>query len=777
MSIFDKFKVNPYISTYAGAPVDAFNQVASTLQQRYDKNLADMDAIEQQMAAVKTMDIDKQAKADITKKYQQQIEQLSEAPESASRGVRSLARQFATDQNLMLLQSNQAKLAELEAAIAEEDYSGFQADKLRRALKYYEEEGGAAAGLKFTGFAPGELHSQFYEEIDIGKNVDERVKGIDAIKSGGAQFDPQTGQYTGNALKEEVSGERVYRSAMGVLQDEKVRRQVYDEYVYNNQGEKPTNEELAEYFVTTYVDGALAKYAREGVVTDIDGGGSNRGPAANTIRGGVAPVSSVAPTATIDVPGFMDEEKEPHQINNRLRELAAMRDSGEYPDGVDPNAVDLEYTLLTNSLHTVLFDEEAGEPLIGNANDRAALKNIPTNELWTIMDTTTDVPELQQAVDDYLTTGDATNLKTLLQQRNGMQAFAPVSKQLGKIRKDALELARDAVKDRDDLSRMVKANPYNTPEYEQAVQELTRNYLTEYVNELEPFVARFDRTGAEQLIRKYNNNLDDETVTNLADQLFDATQKRLFKTNYREATNAGRAAVAQERRDISIQSLVSQNQLDELNGALRSQFGGTQASSNLEVFSVMGEDGRATSLDPDLLNELNFSQMSIERVEVSNAAGFIQVKVPSRKEDEEPRLLNINLNKAAATNNLSNIPEAIVGYARNIAQDPYANDELKKSAQDVSFGLGYTEALNKGLAAFQANARLGQGVEPAPIDADIVNYAFGPVTPKTNTDGEYYFVDGNGKHMFGPMVTFKSANQAMHYLIDQARETYKLGKA
>lgn len=779
MSIFDKFKVNPYISTYAGAPVDAFNQVAGTLQQRYDKNLADMDAIEQQMAAVKTMDIDKQAKADITKKYQQQIEQLSEAPESASRGVRSLARQFATDQDLMLLQSNQAKLAELEAAIAEEDYSGFQADKLRRALKYYEEEGGAAAGLKFTGFAPGELHSQFYEEIDIGKNVDERVKGIDAIKSGGAQFDPQTGKYTGDALKEEVSGERVYRSAMGVLQNEKVRRQVYDEYVYNNQGDKPTEEELAEYFVTTYVDGALAKYAREGVVTDIDGGGSNKGPAASTIAGGVAPVSSPTRSATIDTYDFMGQEREPHQVNNRLRELAAMRDSGEYPEGVDPNEVDLEYTLLSNSLHKALFSETAGEPLIKNAADREMLSSIPVNELWTVMDTTTDVPELQQAAEGWIS-GDPygwTNLKSLLQQRGGKNAERELQSQFSSWRTEAAKIAREQLKGRDDLTALKKNNPEWSQEYKDAYRKIQTERTMEFINDLDPLVNRFDRTGAAELIRKHQPDLSDETVDDLVSKLYNATVDDIFTTTYQDATEAGRNAIVSERREIGIGTIVSQDQLNQLNGALRRQFGGTQASSNLDVFTVMGEDGRPTALNENLIDELDFGNLEIEAVEVSNAAGYIKIKVPSLKEGEPDRRLDVNLTKSSATNNLSNIQDAIVGYARDIAADPRANDELIKSARDVSFGLGYTEALNKGLAAFNHNADLGQGVEPAPIDADVVNFAFGEVTPRTNADGEYYFVKANGERMFGPMVTFKSANQAMHYLIDQARETFKLGKA
>jgi soluble cytochrome b562 len=679
------------------------------------------------------------------------------------------------------MQASREQMAAATEEIKENDYSPYQVNKLNQALAEYNKVDddpnsptfglrGAEAGRKFS--APN-----FYEEIDIGKTVDERVKGIAAIKSGGAQFNPETGEYTGDALTEKVSGERVFRSAMGVLQDEKVRRQVYDEYVYDNPDEEPTNEKLAEYFVTKYVDGALGKYAREGSVTDIDG--SNKGPASNTVAGGVAPVSSPTRSVTLDTYDFMGQERTPHQVNNRLRELAAMRDSGEYPEGIEPNEVDLEYTLLANSLHTALFSETAGEPLIDDAADRKILSSIPSEELWTVMDTSTDVPELQQAADAFLANepNGWLHLKRLLQERGGNNGHRPLQNLFSDWDFEAAKLAKELLKDRNDLTDRQKANPQGTQEYKDARDKVYREGMMEYINNLESITERFDRAGAAELIRKYQPDLSDEQVNDLVGKLYTATVDGPFHTAYQDATEAGRNAIVAERREIGIETIANQGQLDQLNGALRRQFGGTLESSNLDVFTVLGEDGRPEPLDKNLLKLLDFGNLEVEAVEVSNAAGFIKIRVPSLEEGGQDRRLDINLTKSSATNNLSNVQEAIVGYARDIAADRRADGDLVQSAREVSFGLGYTEALNKGLAAFSHNADLGPGLPPAPISADVVDYAFGKVTPKTNADGEYYFTDGNNKNLFGPTVTFTSAHQAMHYLIDKARERFKLGKA
>ena len=183
MSVFDKFKVNPYVSTYAGAPIQEYKQTAGTLQQQMDKNLAAKDKIEILMSDIKAADVDKDFKAQKIAEYQKAIDAIGENPEYAQNKVRALSKEFAMDEDFKELQANQARLADMQSQIKEGDYSDFQLRKFTEELDRYrtpdEETGlsGLAAGRQM-----GDVN--FYDEIAINEKVDDQVKGILETKFG-----------------------------------------------------------------------------------------------------------------------------------------------------------------------------------------------------------------------------------------------------------------------------------------------------------------------------------------------------------------------------------------------------------------------------------------------------------------------------------------------------------------------------------------------------------------------------------------------------------------
>ncbi len=278
MSIFDKFKVNPYISTYAGAPIGEFNQTAGTLQQRMLSNISKSNEIELAMDRLQASGVDEEFKRQKIAEYEKQIDEISEAPEYATQKVMALAQRSQMDEDFKLMEANAKQKAAIEAEMAEMDVTDPQRYKYQQLLDSYEQvdedgKAGAAAGRKFGSI-------NFYEEQVLGDLVDERVDGIQAMKSGFATIQDDGTIRTDKG--EIITQERVMQSAMGVLSDEAVKRQVSDEVAFRMrdqlEGLSPQAKQQAiaaampQYFFDQYVQGAISKYARKDHMFDLKGG-------------------------------------------------------------------------------------------------------------------------------------------------------------------------------------------------------------------------------------------------------------------------------------------------------------------------------------------------------------------------------------------------------------------------------------------------------------------------------------------------------------------------
>lgn len=272
MSIFDKYNINPYVKTFAGAPIKTFQTVAQGLQTRADQNLDRMNELKILGSTIKTMKADEDYKNKKLADIDNAIAMMSEAPEYATRQIKQLSTEFKTDKTLINATNSYKKMQESLEAMRKGEYSDFQKKRFYDEMARYE---GAEKGDVFN--APF-----FYEEQSIGELVDDRVDGIKPIKDGGFEIDKTRGVII-TSKGEEVDANRVVRSALGVLSDKTVQRQVRDELMYHagdrvRKGEngelllavkdEAGNETLVpalqQYFLEQYIDPAIAKYAYTG---------------------------------------------------------------------------------------------------------------------------------------------------------------------------------------------------------------------------------------------------------------------------------------------------------------------------------------------------------------------------------------------------------------------------------------------------------------------------------------------------------------------------------
>lgn len=770
MSIFDKFKGNPYVSTYAGAPVDAFNQVASNLQAKYDKNIADMDAIEMQFDALQTLDIDQQQKDLIRQNYQESIEQLSQAPESATRGVRKLAAKFATDPKLALLKSNRAKVLELEKKIEEEGYSNYQTRKFREALDEYNKLGGAAAGIQFTGFTRDEKNKGFYEEQNIGNLVDERVEGIKAVKLGNARINEATGQIE-TVGGEEISMERVTQSALGVLADETVRRQVYDEYVYNTRPEDiPTDAAelegaLRTYFFNKYIGGdlggAIAKYAKKDQVSKLKGIDKDL----ETSGGDTQGVVMAAPTALLDP--FVAEvtrrkyEKTPQQVYDRIKDLDKIMSTGDWGQS-DPQEIYNEYTFLQNSLKDALTTDEQGLSVIDDPNLRDILKGFSTDELWEVAKIQGVLPELLAGFEELATSSepiDVLKFNTYIRKfeyRYGKYSGMPIRETHSKARNRAVE-TREIARSRgvtmglDEFTQLV--GQYHKEELANLMQDPTFTNISR---------ERVDREMLAQMFMD-KNNLTEEQAQEYAFEVSKAMDDTWWRQTYQDSMKKGLESVYLEREAIAPNKILPDKTIANINAGLQNIFRDMtdEASINLEAIRVLDE-GKLRAADMDDFEGFNPQEMEITGLEIGAGIGAIQVKMPAI-DGKQSKTLDIQLDPNTS---YSSIHATILDGARTRAKVS-GNEGLRKQAEQVALSYSGTEYLKQGAFAFAQNEGRTGDARQTIADPTISNI-FGPLIPVQNADGEFYFEQVNGQILHNRK--FPNMNMALLYLSNKAQE-------
>lgn len=208
MSIFDQFNANPYIRTYAGAPIQEQMQVAAQLTQRAETNIANMDKLQLMADAIPTMGgADSAYKQQYMAELNKQIEEISQAPEHGTAKVRRLATKTAMDPTLKGIQATAAASAKWQSEYAKdpEKYGDVAAWEFQQAQKAYEDAGGAAGGAVFRAPALSEL-------MDVNKFFLDNGSKIAASQEGVAFED---GKFIHEKTREQLSPERVHAILKG----------------------------------------------------------------------------------------------------------------------------------------------------------------------------------------------------------------------------------------------------------------------------------------------------------------------------------------------------------------------------------------------------------------------------------------------------------------------------------------------------------------------------------------------------------------------------------
>lgn len=279
---FEGLRVNPYVKTYVGSPIEELRTTLGALQTRHDQGLATMDQLARAYGAIKSVPGDQPWLKQYGDQLRQDIEEYSKAPEHSVAGIMSMARDFAINPQLQTVQQTYKNYMADIASAREKGVSPFQEQKITDALNRYTEAGGAESLQVFR-------QTPFYDELDMQGIADKAVSGINTeIEKG--QFDEEgnlRGAYytdeKGNRIqmkRTDTSPQRVaFIAASRLLQDPQTRRELIDRYRYNQNEAPKTPEDLQNWVEAKYVQPVVEKYAGTDISFSVSGskGGSGTG--------------------------------------------------------------------------------------------------------------------------------------------------------------------------------------------------------------------------------------------------------------------------------------------------------------------------------------------------------------------------------------------------------------------------------------------------------------------------------------------------------------------
>jgi len=240
------FKSTQFVSQYAGLPVDEFLQSASALQQRGQQNQEKLDQLELMANNIQTMDIDENVKQSRLAEIDKQMTALAEsgAYEHAAAQVRTQARDFARDEELMDASANYSKLQKMKAEAKAQGATQIQLQYLDNAIASYNRGGGAAGGSDLAEVS-------FYKEANLAKEVDIILNGQKANKT--IISAPDGSGFINTKTNERVTEADLRKQAVAYLSgDPKFSRQIEDMAKLNIYNTTLSSTNDAEAAMATY---------------------------------------------------------------------------------------------------------------------------------------------------------------------------------------------------------------------------------------------------------------------------------------------------------------------------------------------------------------------------------------------------------------------------------------------------------------------------------------------------------------------------------------------
>ena len=794
MSIFDKYNANPYITTYAGAPIKEYQQTASALQQRMDQNIAQRDQIEIMMNDIEASNVDEDFKKSKIAEYQKALEEISENPEYATSKVRSLSKKFKMDEDFKEMKQSKDRITKLQEEIREGDYSDFQTRKFTDALRAYQtpdEEGkaGLAAGRSF-----GDVN--FYEEVAINEKVDDQVKGILGEKYGSAQLDPVTGMIS-TVEGDITSEERVRGSILGALYGNKqVSRQLNDEAKYRFEQDPAVqnlppeeraeayNEYFKEYVENTYVNPALAKFVRGSEKTGLKGGGSGSGSGSSGGRGAaVMPITSIdrdmvqTSALTQDVP--MQET-----ISNYY-DLGKQVELGEFETGSQLDKAVNTQKLIEGSLRTTLANENiVKDPelrnFLANEDDITKLFDIirPQGDIDALnmavqqlpgLDSDWTDPEVKQRYDSILNDIKETHGEEI-SNKVGIAMFPNYT--MNDARKAAIaELVEtdpnytNAYRDQAAIVKDPRYSALKLKHQEQIQKQRMQELREEY-----PTLSREAFPTAERTARYLRSRGYDEDKLGKATRLIsNIIDDGGFTRSYQDNMKDGLADVGVNRSSVNIESLFKdEGNRKALVKPLLKAFNYQDLDlSDFESFKVRDDEGRLTIADADTFDGYQLDKMEITEVDNMGGFGLINVEVPpvTGSDEKLPLKLSVDISNPRFTD----VRNKITSQALRKAEVDPSNKEIFMGIAHQYQGKETIMQLN------EYSSEIAEGMNLTLTD-DYLTAAFGgPITFEKDDSG-FTFYDNVGNALFPSGKSFENSNLAYQALREKAAAKFSQGR-
>ena len=359
MSIFDKFNANPYIKTYAGAPINEAMQVVKGLNIQAQTNIDQMDKTQLLVNGLPALgNADKAFKQQYQQELQNNLKGIMEAPEHATQKVRALSRETAMNPTLAAMKTNAAKAAEWNEKYKEDPskYGDVAAWQYQKQLEKYEAAGGAAGGADFKPPA-------LYEQVDMGKWMKENGKEI-AASSNGVSY--VNGEFIHTKTQEKLSYDKVEAILMGAAAgDRNVMRQLEAERQMNN--EITGNETGMEDFLKSAINPYANMFAFDKQTHTMKGKGGGKGKGTGFTIG-----QNMFDYNGADVKFDMTEDR-------FLNAPTFFKTLKEYEGSEDPRDVQRGMALRQNYRNAVneMADRENMDPIVKNFLLEADIDDLP----------------------------------------------------------------------------------------------------------------------------------------------------------------------------------------------------------------------------------------------------------------------------------------------------------------------------------------------------------------------------------------------------------------
>lgn len=821
MSLYDKYNVNPYIKTYVGAPVQAFQNTAGQLQKKYYDTIDRSNVMKQGLSKLQSMSGDQAYLEQIKAKYEGNIEQMLENPELANRAVRTLAGEFMIDKDLQLISKNKAAFDKIEKELVDKKASHIQRAKFQDAIDRYNIDGGAAGGQAFTGMA-------VYEEQDLMDEFDKLVKGIKGIESADSELvtGPDGSRYIQTKQHGKISVDKIRATALGLLNDPSVQRQLQDESNYHNKvagvplKEDGTYDETHEKYRSAqdvadgYIRSVEAKYYSVDDSDKLTGGGKGRlGARKGTMTGGTfGHMAQFQAEDEVRTPNWgINPEEDPQAVVDRYNQARADMeafDANEAPEDYSMQDYSRDRALVmghNNAFKTAIVNSDLEDMPAA----QEAVSKIPAEDLYTLRNRPVDKEGASKALDNAVQEmgldlesllfteskyGNVQHKKffNALSDRFGPEVAGAMASEfydlnIEKYDREAMypgynKMYGQIINDPKNKER-IKTQEGREDAFAEKFAEMIEG-AKERISMLPTEVVDngYAKTRAKELLAQYNPNISEDSMEDYANILSKvSTADRVGTSDYKNELEDGINDYVADRQQVDASGILSEQTDAAIKNVLATVINDYQNAEEapLDMISILDPETNRSSpltnteqLDTIVENyELTPDKIKVIGVDSQHGSGMVQLQLKPRLGGKESRgPMNITVNVDALSSDIR-------GYIAEDALYQYQTRSNKSDAEKAfmvytSFGMPQVKGdLN---AMFIENNRSDDTknlfttdeLYQTPDFSQRINNAFGAALTPVVVEGNLFnFKRPDGELLF--LDAAHSSDVALRMLMDK----------